>query len=292
MNVYRLLKMKNNLMHYKNHLKEITQNLGLVLSAILFVYFFALGCASTTEQGAVGINRKQLLIFPANQIDQMAQASFSQVKKEASSKNALDRNADQVNRVRQIANRIIPYTQIFRSDAKSWNWEVHVISSDELNAFCMPGGKIIFYSGIIDKLKLTDSEIAAIMGHEIAHALREHSRERASKEMAQNIPLQVLVASGKLDPNYGNLAALGTNILLTLPNSREQESEADLMGLELMARAGYNPDESLTLWRKMASVGGGKPPEFLSTHPSDETRISKITGWLPLVRPLYTKAKR
>lgn len=279
----------------KKNKQKHTQSLILILFSIALSAGFlglAAGCASTTEQGVVGIDRKQLLIVPAVQIDQMAQASFTQVKNEAAGKNALDRNPEQVSRVRQIANRLVPHTQIFRSDARNWNWEVHVISSDELNAFCMPGGKIIFYSGIIDKLKLTDPEIAAIMGHEIAHALREHSRERASKDMAQNLPLQVLVATGKMDPKYGSLAALGTNLFLTLPNGREQESEADLMGLELMARAGYNPEEALSLWRKMSSAGGGKPPEFLSTHPSDDTRISKITGWLPLVRPLYQKAKR
>lgn len=274
----------------KNYTKRTSSK---KIIGLLIILGLMTGCASTTDQGAVGINRKQLLIFPADQIDAMAQASFAEVKQQASAKNTLDKNSEQVARVRRIADRLIPFTDIFRSDARGWKWEVHVISDNQLNAFCMPGGKIIFYSGIIDNLKLTDGEIAAIMGHEIAHALREHSRERASEQMAQNLPLQALMASGKLDPKYGSLAALGSQLLISLPHGRNQETESDKIGLELMARAGYNPEEAITLWRKMASASGGsKQPEFLSTHPSDDTRISKITEWIPLVKPLYLKARQ
>ncbi|KYG68780.1 peptidase M48 [Bdellovibrio bacteriovorus] len=259
--------------------------------AILPFMFFIASCATSTNEGEIGVSRKQLLL-PVGQINDMAAQTYNQMKADAQKKGALDKNPKQVERVQAIAKKLIPQTSVYRSDALKWDWEVHVITSDELNAFCMPGGKIMFYSAIIDKLQLTDAEIAAIMGHEIAHALREHSRERMSQELIKSGLAQVVLATGKVDPAYIGYADQAVTLGILLPYGRGQETEADDMGLELMARAGYNPQEAVNLWKKMAAQGGGKPPEILSTHPADETRIKKITALLPKVMPLYEQVKK
>ena len=270
-----------------------TNNLiRMILFPLLLINLTLAACATSTDSGAVGIDRKQLLAVPREQVDQMALQSYTQVKNEASAKGQLDTNKEQLRRVTAVSKRLIPQVRVFRKDALGWPWEVHVITSPEINAYCMPGGKIAFYSGIIEKLNMTDDEIAAVMGHEMAHALREHGRERVSEGFAQQGLLAVAVATGLLDEKYAQYASLGSTFLLTLPNSRRQESEADHIGLELMARAGYNPRLAVGLWQKMSALGGSKPPQFLSTHPADETRIAQIQAWIPQVAPLYEAAQK
>ncbi|MBX2986836.1 MAG: M48 family metallopeptidase [Bdellovibrionaceae bacterium] len=264
--------------------KTRTRILGLCLPALL------VSCSSTTEKGSVGVERRQLLLVSPEQVAEASKAAYDKTKNEAAGKKALDQNADQVRRVNEIMRRLIPGVGSFRRDAVSWPWEVHVITSPELNAFCLPNGKIMFYSGIIEKLKLTDGEIAAIMGHEIAHALREHGRERMSEEMVKQLGVNILISSGKVDPKYAGAMDAALAVAISLPHSRGQESEADQVGLELMARAGYNPQDALSLWKKMGAVSQGKPPEFLSTHPSDQTRLKRIEALLPKVMPLYRPA--
>lgn len=251
-----------------------------------------LACTSTsTKQGSVGIKREQLLLVSPAEMTQGAQIAYQSVLEEAESKKKLNTNHAMLQRVRRIANRIIPQTAVFRDDAPNWNWEVNVLESDQLNAWCMPGGKIAFYTGIINKLQLTDAEIAAIMGHEIAHALREHGRERASEQTLTNVGLTALSLFTGVQGPALDATALALQVTLTLPNSRTHEVEADRMGVELAARAGYNPYAAVNVWKKMEQHSkNGQPPELLSTHPTHANRIKDLTRYAKRVEPLFYKA--
>jgi len=217
---------------------------------------------------------------------------YSQMMAEAQKKGVLDRNAAQVQRVRAITQKLIPHTANFRPDAAKWPWEVHVVSLDEVNAWCMPAGKMAIYTGLIEKLNATDDEIAAVMGHEISHALREHARERISRQMGTQMAVGIagaLFGIGELGQGLGNMVA---DVTLNLPNSRTHEVEADRMGVELAARAGFDPRAAITLWEKMAKVSsGGQPPKWLSTHPSHEDRMNDLRAYSAKVMPLYQAAK-
>jgi predicted Zn-dependent protease len=264
------------------------------LLALPFVALLALlgGCASTTEGGVVGAERRQLLLVSSEQLEQMSAQAYTALLQDASSKGVLNTDAGLSQRVRIIAGRIRPHTGVFRPDAPGWKWEVNVVNSGELNAFCMPGGRIVFYSGIIDQLKLTDAEIAVIMGHEIAHALREHSREQVSQALAAQGAIGLGAALFGLGEGATDLAGTAYQALLATRFSRTDETEADRIGLELAARAGYDPRAGISLWQKMLQVnqGGGRPPEFLSTHPAEANRIQEIQSLLPIVTPLYQQA--
>lgn len=259
----------------------------------LLCLLFLVACAQvrTTSPGVVGVDRPQYMTFSADRFNQSMGNSYSQMMQGASKKNVLNQNAAMVKRVRAIADRLIPHTQFFRNDAPSWNWEVNVISSDELNAFCAAGGKIAFYSGIIERLNLTDDEIAAIMGHEIAHALREHSRERASQQLGAQLGLALAGAAVGANSSQMNLAGDMSKLFYLLPNSREHETEADRMGVELAARGGYDPRAAISVWHKMQGTDSKQPPQFLSTHPSHQTRISDLEAYSAKVMFLYEAAK-
>ena len=246
----------------------------------------------TTQPGAVGVERKQAMLLSSAQVDKSAALAYEQEMKKAAGKNALNRDAAQVARVKAISQRLIPTTAAFRPDATRWAWEVNVISSDQVNAWCMPGGKMAVYTGLIEKLKVTDDELAAVMGHEIAHALREHGRERASQAYAQSILLGVAGAAVGLGQGSMQVAQIVTDVTFNLPNSREHETEADRIGVELAARAGYDPRAAITLWQKMGQAGGSAPPQFLSTHPSPQNRQKDLADYSARVMPFYDAARK
>ena len=267
------------------------KNLGLVLITMISLQFS--GCATTTKDSVSGVNRSQLLLLPASQVTSMSAQAYTQTIAEAKKKNTLNVDPAQLDRVRTISNRLIAQVGVFRPDAVNWKWEVNVEKNDQLNAYCMPGGKIMVYSGMMEKLQATDDELAAVIGHEISHALREHGRERMSQAYVQQFGLQALAAvfTSSAGSAAVQAAGAGSQLFFALPNSRLQETEADRMGLELAARAGYSPDAAVTLWQKMTSMNKGAPPQFLSTHPASENRIADLKALAPKVRPLYEAAK-
>ncbi|NUU01197.1 M48 family metallopeptidase [Herbaspirillum robiniae] len=270
-------------------LKPIIKNSLLALAVTGLV---ACETVQTTQGGAVGVDRKQSMLISSQEMEAQSSKEYAQVLAEAKGKGLLNRNAAQTQRVKAIANRLIPQTGVFRPDALKWNWEVNVLSSDDTNAWCMPGGKIAVYTGLIEKLKITDDELAAVMGHEIAHALREHARERASQQAGANFAISVgaaLLGLGDVGQQGAQYAYMG---LMGLPNSRANETEADRIGVELAARGGYDPKAAVTLWQKMAKLGGEEPMKFMSTHPSSADRIADLTVYAQRVDPLYQQTRK
>jgi predicted Zn-dependent protease len=259
---------------------------------------FATGTAWAQDGADVGVKKdvgrtsSLTKLVPASQVEGQAAQQYLQLQQQAQQQRALaPADHPQVVRLRAIAQRIIPFTAAWNERASQWKWEVNLIGSSQLNAFCMPGGKIAFYSGILSKLQLSDDEVATIMGHEVAHALREHARERMGKTMATRGAIEIgsaLLGLGGL----GHMAANAGGQLLTLKFGRDDETEADIVGMDLAARAGYDPAAGITLWNKMMAANKGAPPQWLSTHPASSTRIRDIEAKLPKVQPLYAKAPK
>jgi predicted Zn-dependent protease len=240
----------------------------------------------------VGRESKFTKLVPAEDVEAAAAQQYQQMLRQASQQRALaPPDHPQLVRLRTIAQRIIPFSFDWNARARNWRWEVNLLGSKQLNAFCMPGGKIAFFYGILQQLKLSDDEVAMIMGHEMAHALREHARERMGKTAATRLGAGVISALLGLGQTGDTLLNMGGQ-LLTLKFSREDESEADLVGMELAARAGYDPAAGVSLWQKMMKASEGAPPEFLSTHPAGPTRIHDIQQRLPKVEPLYARAPK
>lgn len=251
------------------------------------------GCETTTSGGVVGANRSQMMLVSSAQLDQVAAQSYAKLLSDASSKGVLNQNPAMLQRVRAIAARLEAQTGIFRADAPGWQWQVNTVTSNQLNAFCMPGGRIMVYSGLISQLRLTDDEIAVVLGHEIAHALREHSRAQVSQAIAAQTAIGLGAAWFGLGEGSASVANAGYEALIATRFSRSDETEADRIGLELTARAGYDPRAGISLWQKMTSANqGGRPPEFLSSHPAEASRVQQIQALLPTVLPLYAAAAR
>ena len=254
----------------------------------------AAAAATTPLRAQVDVGPASQLrnLVPADEIESAATQEYSKLLAEARAKGALaPQGHPQLQRLRAIAAKLVPQTAQWNDRARQWRWEVNLLGSKEINAFCMPGGKIAFYTGILEQLKLTDDEAAMVMGHEMAHALREHARARIAKSQGTGTLLSLgaqLLGWGQV----GDLAAsIGTQ-LLTLRFSREDETDADLVGLELAARGGYNPQAAVSLWEKMGQAGGGASgPGFLSTHPSGPERIQQLQANVPKVQGLYQRAR-
>lgn len=231
-------------------------------------------------------------LVPAEKLEAAAIQQYGAMLAEARSKGSLAPDQDpQLQRLRAIAARLIPYAAQWNDRANAWRWEINLIASKQINAFCMPGGKIVFYTAILNDLRLTDDETAMVMGHEMAHALREHGRSRMAKTQATNLGLSLgsqLLGLGQL----GETAAdMGTQ-LIALQFSRSDETEADLVGLELGARAGYNPNAPITLWEKMTkATNGSSGLSFLSTHPSGPNRSKELKANVPRVQALYDQTR-
>ena len=264
------------------------------VAVAVLVAWSAFGSASLAKEPEAGVKVGRMSILrnlvSEEGLEKQAALQYNALTMKADEQHALlpDNHATTV-RVRKIANDLLPHAAKFNERAKTWNWQINVINSKTINAFCMPGGKIVVFTGIIDSLQLSDDQIALVVGHEIAHALREHSRARAAKGTITNvgaIAVSVLTGSNA----FGQLASVGGD-LLGRRFSRSDETEADLVGMELAARAGYDPRTGVALWEKMGSISKGAPPQWLSTHPSGTTRVQTFKDNIKDVLPLYEKAK-
>jgi len=272
--------------------RQINRSFRAAILALMMLMLASCQTVQTTQSGAVGVDRPQQMAYSSAEVNGAAAKAYQQMMRQAQAKGLLNRNPNHVSRVRAVASRLIPATSAFRNDAPGWRWEVNVISSAEVNAWCMPGGKIAVYTGLIEKLAVSEAELAAVMGHEIAHALREHGREKASQQATQNVLVGIAGALLGLGELGTGLAGTVANVTIGLPNSREFEREADRIGVELAARAGYDPRAAITLWQKMSQTGGGGPPQFLSTHPSAASRIQDLQGYANQVMPIYQSTQR
>jgi predicted Zn-dependent protease len=254
----------------------------LLLSALLAASL--VGCQANPVSG-----RQQLVLVSEEQAQASSAQAYVQTLDEAQKKGKLSTDAALNSRIKRITDRLIAQAGNMYAPSRTWKWSVAVIDEPTLNAWCMPGGKMAIYTGIITKLDLSDDEIAQVMGHEISHALLGHGRERMSRAIAMQggMTLGSIIAGRDL-----SVLAPVADIALTLPNSRESESEADRYGIELAARAGYDPHAAIRLWEKMSAASGNGPPQFLSTHPAPTNRIQALNALVPKMMPIYEKARQ
>ncbi len=262
--------------------KQYLSRTGLTL-----LVFILLSACATNIAG-----RKQIMLVSESEAINASSTAYINTLDPYKQKGKLDSNPDQVKRVNRITSKLIQQAIIKRPASKNWEWSIKVIDDPEtVNAWCMAGGKMAIYTGLINKLNATDDEIAQVMGHEISHALANHSAERMSVAMASELAVGVYNKAVGATPTHGSLAAMAAQVAITLPNSRTSESEADKIGIELAAKAGYNPNAAVTLWQKMAKLGGGSSLEFMSTHPSPKNREKSLKKMIPKMMPYYQAAK-
>lgn len=254
---------------------------------LLALLMLTLGACATSPTG-----RKQLMLVSEDQAIEYSRQAYIDTVADLSKEGKLVTDPAVVNRVQSITDHLVKQAGVMRPATRNWQWEVKVIDDPEtVNAWCMAGGKMAVYTGLIQQLKITDDELAQVMGHEISHALANHTAERMSVAMATTFGLGVLSVISDKPEQATALGAVAATLAIQLPNSRTGESEADRIGIELAARAGYDPHAAVTLWQKMAGVGGGSPPEFLSTHPSPENRQETLRKLAEQMMPYYEQAK-
>jgi predicted Zn-dependent protease len=263
-----------------------------ITKSILFFVFIGLALAGCVSNPITG--RQQAMVVSDDQAALESAQSYKQLIGESDKNKALDEDPAQLARIKAITDPLIHEASAFRPSAASWNWEVHVLKSDEINAWCMAGGKMAIYTGLLNKLNPTDDEIAAVMGHEISHALLSHQAEKLSRSRMQQVGVSAGVIAGSLfGVNLSGLAPVANSVAevgLQLPNSREAETEADTVGLKLAAQAGYNPQAAVSLWTKMLALEGAKAPEWLSTHPDTRTRLAHVKEEADKLMPIYQDA--
>ncbi|WFE69586.1 M48 family metallopeptidase [Thiomicrospira sp. R3] len=263
--------------------------------SVVFIALMLTSCAitNTTQSGLVGIDRKQTFLVSQKEMIEAGQQAYSQVLAQAKEEGKLNTDKPLYSRLQTILTTMVPHTAHFRTDAVDWDWEVNLIEEDTINAWIMPGGKIMFYTGIINQLNLNDDEIAAIMGHEMAHDLREHARERVSQAAATQLGLSIVGQLTGAQAVTLDITGALLNVGILLPYSRVHEVEADRIGIELAAMAGYNPSAAIDIWNRMAELSkGNQPPEFLSTHPSYDSRIKDLTKYSARLMPIYEEARK
>jgi predicted Zn-dependent protease len=259
--------------------------------ATLLIALLAPACVTNPITG-----RSQAMIVGDQEAAKVSRQAYSQLLSVADREHALDSNPQTLLRVRGITDRVVAQAIQLRPETRSWQWEVHVLKSNEVNAWCMAGGKMAVYTGLLEKIKPSDDELAQVMAHEISHALLSHQAEKISRVQVQRAGLQLGVLAGAI-AGYDLRGATGladsaATLALQLPNSREAESEADKVGMLLAARAGYNPQAAVSLWEKMLRSLSSAPPEWLSTHPDPETRIGYMRTLAEQYMPVYRSAAR
>ena len=252
------------------------------------------GAAALAQREGVQVGPRSQFesLVPAAQIEAEAARGYHEMLAQARAAHRLATPENvQLRRLTVISGRLRPFAGMWNEHAVGWQWEVNLINSPQVNAFCMPGGKIAFFWGILSKLQLSDDEVAMVMGHEMTHALREHGRAQIGKQVATQGTIALLAGLFGWSNSSRQVAGMGGR-LLSLKYSRDDETEADLVGLELAARAGYQPQAAITLWRKMEAASRGAPPAFLSDHPSNPDRLRVIAANIPRVQGLYARAPK
>lgn len=250
--------------------------------ALLVCLALIVGCATSPT------GRRQLMLVSEDQAIHASKQAYVEMLKPYEQKGKINNDPALKDRVYRITERLIAQAIIMRPDTKNWDWSIKVIDDPKtVNAWAMAGGKMALYSGLVTQLKTTDDELAQVLGHEIAHALANHSAEKMSVAMASSIGVAAVAVAADNKGLALTGAALAAALAVQRPNSRAAESEADRIGIELAAKAGYDPRAAITLWQKMAKVGGGGPPEFLSTHPSPENREKKLAALVQQMMPYY-----